>query len=552
MRLLTFLLKPKIYFSLAFLSLLPPLYMIFFVLPQQYSPTPVVPLNSLTVSKAKNLFIPQKVYAAGIDFTKYTQSPFNLPTPSGESDIKYESDTLTRANTLGGYVQKHLSYLQGKFSSHPEYIDPFAAVIWDVAIEGTGADPYDWNCQDVQGSSNNVNNGCPNGYSSGGWQVNGIQVSQAASHLAADFQEVYGKTDGATVKSVGDRIISGSSDPKITNPSSFPATDLQTIISANTTESRQLMAILLMDPELGAVAISQEIAGDIGSTGNWVSAMLGWPGSYYSDNMQNFSNRAKYLADNYTGSVTGGGTTGTGGGSYSLDLVLKPTEKDTYVLNKATAQALGGGGGSGTGQGAPPGSVDGQCTPTGTYPADPGGELQSKYKISTDGFGADGIKMIYELATCVSTSKFPTLLGGTSTTVHNAISPSLGSIGMDCDATCNVWIPEGTNAFKFILTHEFGHVLYYTNPRETMHVSEFEDSWNKEGGLSPYSGPYYGGQGGCPTKGAVEDYAEMVAYYLNPTMGGKTGACDSRDNPKNSLFEDTHFPLHLEVAKQVL
>jgi len=505
---------------------------------------------SLPPAIAKTIKRILTVRAAGIDYSKYTKPPFNLPSPNGDSDTKYDSETISRANTLGGYVQKHLPYLQGKFSSHPEYIDPFSAVIWDVAIEGTGADPYNWNCQDIQGSSNNVNNGCPNGYSSGGWQVNGIQVSQAASHLAADFQEVYGKTDGATVKSVGDKIIGGSSSPKITNPSSFPSTDLQTIINTNTVESRQLMAILLMDPELGAVSISQEVAGDISGTGNWVSAMSGW-GSYYSGNMQTFSNRAKYLADNYNGTVTGGSGATTGGGSYSLDLILKPLSKDSYVLNMATAQAIGGGSG-GSGQGAPPGSANGQCTPTGAPPTDPGAELLSKYKITTQGFSSEGVINVYDLFTCLSSSRVPSLLGKTDIVIHNDVRPNNAGIGMSCDAGCGIWIPEGTNAFKFILTHELGHVLYYTNSPEVMHYADAENAWSSEGGLSPYSGPYYAGQGNCPTQGAVEDYAEMVAYYLNPTLGGKTGACDSRDNPKNSLFEDTHFPLHLNAAKQVL
>ena len=252
---------------------------------------------------------------------------------------------------------------------------------------------------------------------------------------------------------------------------------------------------------------------------------------------------------------TGNGTTTGGGGSYSLSLKvrLKPGTKDTYLINRATAQAYGGGSASaGTGQGAPAGSVDANCTPTGSYPSDPQGELQSKYKITTQGFGGEGIKMIYEMVTCVSTSKFPAVTQGVSTTIHNAISPSIGSIGMDCDSTCNIWIPEGTSAFKFILTHEFGHVINIMNTREVSHSTELTNAHEKEGGLSPYSGPYYGGQGGCPVKGAGEDYAEMVAYYLNPSLGGKTGACDSRENPKNSLFEDTHFPLHLAVAKQVL
>lgn len=505
------------------------------------------------IAKTINHIITAK--AAGVDVTKYTQSPYNLPAPNGEpdSDFNYNEKVAANLNTLGSAVASNQSYLTSKFDA--KYVDPFLSVIWIGAIENSGADPYFWNCED---SGSSINAGCPGGWYSGGWQVGyGMQVIQAIDHLEEDFNHAYGGADDASkVQQVGQQVINNSGG-KITNPSTFPTKSIATLVSeakSGNQDSRQAIAVLLLDPKIGAITIALEVAGDIAGRDDWRTTMENWPGSgasYYAPNMQNFSNRMKKIADNYTGQAGSSGG-GVGGGSYTLDLVLKPTEKDTYVLNKATAQAIGGGGGSGTGQGAPPGSVDGQCTPTGTYPSDPGGELQSKYKISTEGFGADGIKMIYELATCVSTSKFPTLLGGTSTTVHNAISPSLGSIGMDCDSTCNVWIPEGTNAFKFILTHEFGHVLYYTNPRETMHVSEFEDSWNKEGGLSPYSGPYYGGQGGCPTKGAVEDYAEMIAYYLNPTMGGKTGACDSRDNPKNSLFEDTHFPLHLEVAKQVL
>lgn len=250
---------------------------------------------------------------------------------------------------------------------------------------------------------------------------------------------------------------------------------------------------------------------------------------------------------------TGSGSTAGGGGSYSLSLKvrLKPDTKDTYLINRATAQAFGGGSAtaSGPGQGAPPGSVDGSCKPTGTLPSDPGAELKSKYGISTSGFSSAGVINIYELFACFSSSRVPSLLK-TPVTIYSDVRANGGGIGMNCDGGCGIWIPEATNYFKFILTHELGHVLYYTNPAEVMHVSDFENAWAKEKGLSPYSRRNDGCEGlGDPNMD--EDYAELVAYYLNPT-GGRTGACDPGSGPLNPLYETSNYPLHLEVGKQVL
>ena len=301
------------------------------------------------IAKTINHIITAK--AAGVDVTKYTQSPYNLPAPNGEpdSDFNYNEKVAANLNTLGSAVASNQSYLTSKFDA--KYVDPFLSVIWIGAIENSGADAYFWNCED---SGSSINAGCPGGWYSGGWQVGyGMQVIQAIDHLEEDFNHAYGGADDASkVQQVGQQVINNSGG-KITNPSTFPTKSIATLVSeakSGNQDSRQAIAVLLLDPKIGAITIALEVAGDIAGRDDWRTTMENWPGSgasYYAPNMQNFSNRMKKIADNYTGQAGSSGGGGVGGGSYTLDLVLKPTEKDTYVLNKATAQAIGGGTASG-------------------------------------------------------------------------------------------------------------------------------------------------------------------------------------------------------------
>jgi hypothetical protein len=442
--------------------------------------------------------------------------------------------------------------------------------MWTMAIEGSGADPYFWNCNETTKGKAAISLGCRGWYNSGNWQVGyGIQVSQASSHLVEDFDEIYGRSDASIVQEVGNRVIQGGG---ITNPSRMPAKSVAQLVqeagrpgtifnyrptSDTEAAAQQAIAILLMDPAIGAAAIAQEVAGDIGS--DWAGSMRRWGQSYYINGLsaQNpvFSNRIQELAKHYTGV---GGAVGIGGGAtfppQSFTVTVLPLEPDKlFNSGRATAEVIGArGGGTGSSSASiPPGSVDGSCTLTGGYPSDVGPELRSKYNVVLQGFSETGRKMIYEMLTCVSKSKLPSLLQNTTTTIHNAISPTINSIGMDCaSSTCNIWIPETTGAFKFILTHEFGHVIYYTNPRETMLISDFERAWANEGGLSPYSRRNDGCGNGNGSM--AEDYAELVAYYYNPNAGAVTGACDANKTPPNPLYKTSKYPLHLEVGKKVL
>lgn len=289
----------------------------------------------------------------GIDLTKYSGTPYYLPTPSGTSDKTYDSNAMVFLNNEGSLVNKYHSYILSKVKNQQEiYADPFLSVIWTGAIEGI-LKPYFWNCKD---SIYDINSGCPtDGFRPGGWQVGyGIQVSQAAGHLAEDFDAVYGagsSGDATKVQQVGQAVINNSPTP-ITHPSTFPTKTIGTLVSeaqGGTDESQQAIAILLMDNDIGTIAVAREVAGDIGSQDNWRTTMEGWdnpPSStYYRDNMQNFSNRMAEIAKQYTG-VGGGGGSITGG---TVTLVVRPINPDIYIVNQALAQVIGGSTGTGTG-----------------------------------------------------------------------------------------------------------------------------------------------------------------------------------------------------------
>jgi uncharacterized repeat protein (TIGR01451 family) len=284
----------------------------------------------------------------GIDFTKYTQAPYFLPPPNNEPVTPFTSEDITRANRLGSLVNQYQNYLLTKREA--KYVDPFLAVIWSLAIEGSAGNPYSWNCND--NGNRDINAGCVGWYNSGNWQVGGVQVSQASKHLADDFRAIYNNTDPATVQQVGQAAIDNGN---ITNPSSFPAISIEEIVRQagepgdlgvyrNTTpeeaKAQQLIAVLLMDPKLNAVTMSLEIAGDIVGRDNWAEAMRGW-GSWYNTNMQRFSNRAALLATQYSGTYTAINPDQPTINKTFL-LTVKPLNSDIYVENQAFAQEIGG------------------------------------------------------------------------------------------------------------------------------------------------------------------------------------------------------------------
>ncbi len=233
------------------------------------------------------------------------------------------------------------------------------------------------------------------------------------------------------------------------------------------------------------------------------------------------------------------------------------TQIGTPPGEKPTLPAECSSGGSGVAPGVPPGSVDGACTPTGAYPENLRKELFDKYNVTVDqSYTDEHVKNIYELFICLSGTRFPSLVGNTSIINGTTFIDGVGeTIGMGCGSGfCNIYItemPGRPTTFKFLLTHEFGHVISYNNLREVTLKTEFENIWAEENGISAYS--RRNGESGCNGGASMEeDYAETVAYFLHPNAGETTGACNADEDKSNPLYTTSKYPRHIELIRKVL
>ncbi|CAN5201048.1 hypothetical protein BH09PAT1_BH09PAT1_1300 [soil metagenome] len=335
-----------------------------------------------------------------IDITKYQGAPFYLPAPKGSAE-PFSTNAMTNANTLGSAIGAIQPYLLTKLSA--EKADPFLAVMWTMAIEGSGADPYFWNCNETSKGKANISKGCRGWYNSGNWQVGyGIQVAQAGSHLVDDFNAIYGSGDAAKVQEVGNKVLQGGG---ITNPATMPAKSIEQLVqeagspgtihvyrptSDTEAAAQQAIAVLLMDPKIGAASIAQEVAADVGN--NWAESMRGWHQDYYTKGLDpsnpTFSNKIKQLAEQYTG-ISSGISTSTPIGNATFapitfqDKILPLVKDELFTSDEAVIEVIGGrGGGTASGSASSPGSSTGGAGSTSgagcTKVSDPSGSDWAK------------------------------------------------------------------------------------------------------------------------------------------------------------------------------
>lgn len=432
-------------------------------------------------------------------------------------------------------------------------VDPGIIGMWPyVETQGSWV-PFD-NCnQELNGGfggDSNPNTQCPlwGDY----WQVGpGNHLAYTHSFIPEAFDVMYGSQDNETVQQVGQSVIDSHTErfgSPLTIVTSFPNRSLSSIIDdavGGDLTSRTLMATLMKDDAIGVYLIARHFKDNIGINSGLASKMEGWSSSYYG--RQKIVNHIKAI---YDAGVSGGGGTsgGLGSGSQTFTLVLRPNEPDSWVINRVTANAVGGGSGSSeSGLNVPPGSFDGQCTPTGEYPSDIAGELQRTYNTTIVNYNEEYSKYIYDVFTCLSDTNFPELTSF-GTIVSNVNGGRYFHHGCTdkCRITMEANLPEAN--FKHILIHEFGHMIDSSNTREALLYTEFNEAWSEEGGLSPYSG----GGNGCSAGGPVEDFAENVAYFYQPSSGQATGACDNRGSYPNPLYDTDEFPDHLDVATRSL
>ena len=161
------------------------------------------------------------------------------------------------------------------------------------------------------------------------------------------------------------------------------------------------------------------------------------------------------------------------------------------------------------------------------------------------GFDEQHLQWAWEKFWEVSNTNFDSLIKGAviqTTSVSNT-----QQVGCPPATTALIGqFPEET-AFKHILTHELGHAIRNCAGRERAQESAYMNAHKIEGGVS-----YYGRNAPACTgsDNASEDYAEMIAFYLNPGIPVKSYLkCYPQSQ---SRYTEQDFPLHYQVARDVL
>lgn len=188
------------------------------------------------------------------------------------------------------------------------------------------------------------------------------------------------------------------------------------------------------------------------------------------------------------------------------------------------------------------------------YPADLRQAIIDKFGITMDGYDTEHLKWTWEKLWDVSNTKFPNLVRGA---FLKAVPPGDGAQQHGCGGPVSVTLPgyAGEAIFKFLITHELGHYLHNCNLDGVTHDLEMKNAYVQEGPISYYSGHTQECTGW--NNGSSEDYADSVAYYLNPNAGlvsaGKL--CKNIDNltPPNPFYQlQPRKEQHYAAISQVL
>lgn len=184
--------------------------------------------------------------------------------------------------------------------------------------------------------------------------------------------------------------------------------------------------------------------------------------------------------------------------------------------------------------------------------APPSGDLRQalidRFGITMNGFDQTRLRYAWEKFCQLSSTKFNSLVrGSVINTTSPADSQQVGCPGSPVAVYLGAYQQE--ELFKVILTHELGHVIRNCSSRAASAWDQHLNALRAEGGLTGYSRQLctYSNPGAWQRES--EDFAEMIAYYLNPNANEQTTArCSSGPNP----YTGGKNPLHFETARQIL
>lgn len=165
--------------------------------------------------------------------------------------------------------------------------------------------------------------------------------------------------------------------------------------------------------------------------------------------------------------------------------------------------------------------------------------ILGQFGITMNGYNDQLMTWAWEKLWDVSGTNFIYLTKGTTITARPGwLSQQLGckSVAIGTDYPSEV-------AFKVTLTHELSHIVYWCNSDDLTHKRDHQNAFGAEGGVTGYgAAPCYG------TAAIQEDYAEMLAYYLNPGVKEVT-PCNNRNQIP---YDAGRYPIHYNVAKSIL
>lgn len=171
--------------------------------------------------------------------------------------------------------------------------------------------------------------------------------------------------------------------------------------------------------------------------------------------------------------------------------------------------------------------------------------LISQFGIAMNGFDNAHMQWAWEKLWDVSNTNFTKLTGGSVIDItDNADSHQVGCPG-DKVAVYLGQYPE--TLFKYALIHELGHVIRNCSKTAVSSYVNHLNALNKEGAVTYYAN----NASSCTGSDNIsEDYAEMIALYLNPSANIQMVKCAPAGTKYTNLSAD--FPLHYNVVKSVL
>jgi hypothetical protein len=180
-------------------------------------------------------------------------------------------------------------------------------------------------------------------------------------------------------------------------------------------------------------------------------------------------------------------------------------------------------------------------------------QIIDTFGITMNGFDQQHLQWAQQKLQEVSGTKFASLVNGA---VIQAIdSPDTFFEQVSCPGSGGPSIRFHQNqvnqeVFDITLVHELTHLIQNCQPDSKSFNSDYNNAHSAEQGITYYAQNAGNPSSKCPKSDPFnEDYAEMIAYYLNPNAQTKDVCGNGRQpNP----YSSGNFSQHQSVARKIM